>query len=185
MAIEDPVALLRDLDDGNRLISSIISITARELQEELITFIKRKPDTIFDLPPRKFEELIAGILFDLGWSVDLTQQSKDGGYDIFAVSKDVSGVTTAWVVECKRYARHRKVGVEIVRSLFGTPIVQQGANALLVTTSSFTKGVKDYKTSRYNLELRDYHGVLDWVNTYRPNPNGNLLLKDNKLILPD
>jgi len=181
----DQLQLLCDMEDSGTQMKALLSSTLQELNEELVNYIKQKPYSLFDFPPRKFEELIAGILKNLGWQVDLTQQSKDGGYDIFAVSKDISGVSTAWVVECKRYARNRKVGIEIARSLYGTRVVQNGANALLVTTSSFTKGVRDYKASRYNMELRDYHGVLDWINTYRPNPKGSILVKNKKLVMPN
>ena len=36
-----------------------------------------------------------------------------------------------------------------------------------------------YKASRYDLELRDYEGILEWINEYRPNPDGKLYIKDN------
>ena len=70
------------------------------------------------------------------------------------------------------------------RSLFFVKGELKAANALLATTSYFTKGVKDYKASRYDLELKDFEGVIEWINEYKPNPGGKLYVKDSKLILP-
>lgn len=55
---------------------------------------------------------------------------------------------------------------------------------MIATTSRFTKGVLDFKASGYDLELRDYEGILEWINAYRPNPNGRLFIKDNRLVMP-
>ena len=33
-------------------------------------------------------------------------------------------------------------------------------------------------------ELRDYEGILDWINEYKPNPDGKLYIRENKLVLP-
>ena len=135
--------------------------------------------------PRQFEELVAEILASYGWQVQLTPPTRDGGYDIFAIAKDISGVKSPWIIECKKYAEHRKVGVDIVRALYGTSaVLEQGANALLATTSYFTKGAREFKASRYDLELKNFEAVVQWVNEYRPNPNGKLYLRENRLVVP-
>jgi len=57
--------------------------------------------------------------------------------------------------------------------------------AMLATTSDFTKGVHDFKTSRWDFRLRDFEGILEWINEYRPNPKGRLYLKDGNLTGPE
>ncbi len=74
--------------------------------------------------------------------------------------------------------------MDIIRALFGVKLDLKIANAMLATTSYFTKGANDYKSSRYDLELRDYEGILEWLNEYRPHENGRLYLKDNRWVLP-
>ena len=54
---------------------------------------------------------------------------------------------------------------------------------MLATTSHFTRGVMEYKASRYDLELKDDEGILEWINAYRPNPEGRLYIKDSRLRL--
>jgi hypothetical protein len=51
---------------------------------------------------------------------------------------------------------------------------------LLATTSYFSLEVQKYKASRYDLALRDYEGIVEWLNTYRPNPGGRLSPKIHK-----
>lgn len=154
------------------------------INAEVIKQLARNPKDLYNLPSRGFEELIAEILSSYGWEVVLTSITKDGGYDIFAVIKNNSGLQTSWIVECKRYAPHQKIGIDIVRSLYGVKYDLRVGCALLATTSHFTKGVQDFKASRYDLELRDYEGILEWLNEYRPNPNGRLYIQDHHLVLP-
>jgi restriction system protein len=153
---------------------------------ELIAHIKKSPDQLYSIEPRQFEELIAEILTSYGWRVELTAATRDGGYDIFAISRDSSGLETSWLVECKRYRKEHKVGVDIVRALYGTrDLAVPGGMLMLATTSYFSKDAIALKESRYDLQLKDYEAVLDWIDSYRPNPNGRLYVKDNQLVLPD
>jgi len=162
-------------------LTSIINV----VNINLIEYLKKHPEALYEIKPSQFEELIAEIFASHGWEVQLTPPVKDGGYDIFAISKDIElGVKTSWIIECKKYAAENKVGVGIVRALYGVKSNLKVANALLATTSYFTKGAKDFKASRYDIELKSYADILEWINEYRPNPNGRLYIKDNRLIIP-
>jgi HJR/Mrr/RecB family endonuclease len=172
--------LYTDKEPPEQLIKMVGVIT-----DELIRYLKRHPEAMYQIRPRQFEEHIAEILASFGWQVQLTPPVKDGGYDIYAVSKDIKGdVETSWIIECKKNSPERKVGVDVVRALYGVKGQLQAVNALLATTSYFTEGAKELKASRYDIELKDYEGILEWINEYRPNPNGKLYIKDNKLIVP-
>lgn len=118
---------------------------------------------MYELGSRQFEELIAEILKSFRWEVELTASTKDGGYDMFAVTTDSTGLKSSWVVECKKYREDRKVGIEIANALYGVKCRENVANALLATTSYFTQGVHQLKASRYDFELRDYDGILEWL----------------------
>ena len=156
------------------------------ITSELIEYLKKHHKALYEIKPRQFEELIAEILASYGWQVQLTPETRDGGYDIYAINKgDSSGLLNSWIIECKKYSAENKVGLDIVRSLYGLRTEMKVGGALLATTSCFSKDAQDYKASRYDLKLRDYEGVLEWVNEYRPNPNGRLYIKDNKLIVPN
>ena len=76
---------------------------------EVLAYLKRNPKKIYEIGSRQFEELIAEILSGFGWIVQLTSKSKDGGYDLFAVTKDTAGVETSWLIECKRFREDRPI----------------------------------------------------------------------------
>ncbi|MEO1365905.1 MAG: hypothetical protein AAFX50_01925 [Acidobacteriota bacterium] len=81
------------------------------------------------------------------------------------------------------------VGVDIVRALYGSNLLNRREQAagmtMLATTSHFTPGAKAFKTSRYDLALKDCEGILDWLNYYRPNSNGRLFIDTGgKLFAP-
>ncbi len=158
----------------------------KTINSELIKYLKKNPKLLYKIQPRLFEELIAEILSSFGWKVNLTKSTRDGGYDIFAISKDDRiGAETSWLIECKRYDPRNKVGIDIVRALYGVKADLRVANMMLATTSHFSKDVHAFKASRYDLSLYDYEGILEWLNIYKPNPTGKLYIENNQLIFPN
>jgi uncharacterized protein YjbI with pentapeptide repeats len=160
-----------------------LSIAIQSISEELIRYLAQHPSAMHQLRPRQFEELIAEILSSHGWHIHLTPTTRDGGADILAVAQTSAGLSTPWLVECKKYAPENKVDVSVVRSLYGLKCEQQHGGALLATTSQFTKDALQYKSSRYNLHLRDFSGIVEWINAYRPSPIGKLHITNNRLVL--
>lgn len=135
--------------------------------ESLVHQLKKQPDAVFDLPPRKFEELLAELLADMGWRVELTPATRDGGKDLLAyLDTDVGEILC--LVEAKKHRRDRKVGIDLVRTLYGTLCDYQANSAMLVTTSSFTPDAKEFqKKHQYQLSLKDYVNVVDWIKRYK------------------
>lgn len=170
--------LFRD-EEPHALAEVLQSINA-----DLVQYLKKDPSALHQIPPHVFEELVAELLAHYGWQVDVTKQTRDGGYDIFAIRKDISGVSSSWLIECKRYRSDRKVGVEVARALYGVKSDLRVGMSMLATTSSFSADVYAYKSSRYDLELRDFIGIVEWINDYRPHPGGKLYLHNNRLIVP-
>lgn len=155
---------------------------AKCISEELIKYLKSHPKALYEIRPRQFEELIAEIFKSFGWEVELTPETRDGGYDLFAICKDISGLKSKWIIECKKYAENRKVGVDIIRSLYGVKKTQHGANALLATTSFFSNEAVKYKSSRYDLQLRDFDGVMEWIKNYKAAPGKQIVTRERTII---
>ena len=178
------IKTLRQLYQGNDSPDLVIK-EIKPIAAEVLAYLKKNPKKIYKIGSRQFEELIAEILAGFGWDVKLTPKSKDGGYDLFAINKTVGGLETSWLIECKRYREDRPVGIDIARSLYGVKYDLKVANALLATTSHFTKGVQEFKASRYDLQLADYEGILEWINTYQPHPDGQWYVDGKSgLVLP-
>ena len=103
----------------------------------------------------------------MGWEVELTQQTRDGGKDILAYLNTDLGRMLC-LVEAKHYRKDRKIGVDLVRTLYGTLCDAQANSAMLITTSSFTSGAQEFQQRHeYQLGLRDYADVVNWIMKYK------------------
>jgi restriction system protein len=140
-----------------------IVVSVSEANAEILALLKREPELAWQLSPRKFEEIVAEILGRQGYDVALTPASGDGGFDIYAARKDGLG-KFLYLVECKRYVPPNKVGVEIVRSLYGVVQTQRATAGAIVTTSFFTAGAEAFRREvQHQLHLHDYIALQKWI----------------------
>lgn len=104
----------------------------------------------------------------LGFEVELTAQTRDGGADIIALHRDKLGIQTRYLVECKRWKQERKVSVDFVRALYGVKEINKADHAVFVTTGRFTRDAYALaKTGRArNLTLVDYEKLQEWFKNY-------------------
>lgn len=147
-------------DDGepNLVITTI--------DEEIKRYLKSHPEKLYELSPRKFEELVASILKDLGFEVELTQATRDGGRDIIAhIRNAVCSYLTH--IECKRYAADNKVGVGIVREVIGVHHIRGATKSIIVTTSFFSNdAIKEAEKMENQLDLKDFNDIKGWLQRY-------------------
>jgi len=112
---------------------------------------------------------VAAIFKNQGFEVELTPASRDGGFDVMAARKDQFG-EHLYLIECKRYSLTNKVGVEIVRGLYGAKMAKSATKGIIATTSYFTKDAIDFaKPLQYELSLNDFDAVKKWLEKYNPN----------------
>ena len=143
--------------------SPIIQIDFAKISEELTSYLLSNPDAIHTISPRKFEELVAYLMEKHGYEVTLTQQSRDGGVDIFALKSDQFGKILT-IVDCKKYSTDRPVGVDIVRGMYGTLQIQNASHGVIATTSRFTRDASNLAEEyKYQLSLKDHADILKWI----------------------
>ncbi len=131
--------------------------------ERLFDLVRRRPALVHTLTGREFEELVAEMFTHDGFDVTLTPIARDGGKDIYAAKKDRFG-SFLYVVECKRYAPERPVGVSLVRSLHGVVQAESATAGIMVTTSRFTKPAQAFQEQiQHQLSLLDYHDLARWL----------------------
>lgn len=133
---------------------------------EIKKYLKKHPEKLYELSPRKFEELVASILKDLGFDVELTQATRDGGRDIIAhVRNAVCSYLTH--IECKRYAPDNKVGVGIVREVLGVHHIRKATKSIIVTTSFFSNdAIKEAQMMENQLDLKNFNDLKSWLQRY-------------------
>ena len=105
--------------------------------QELARYLLLKHDALGYVEPRLVEETVADVFENLGFTVILTPQTKDGGIDLILL-EGPDNVRTG--VEVKRYKN--KVGVEIIRSFVAALQFGDLTEGIFVATSGFTKGAK-------------------------------------------
>lgn len=145
----------------------------KEISQALIDYLKRHPDAIYKLDPNVFEKLVAEILSSFGFEVDLNVRLPAGEVDIIAVSHDPLGKRIGYLVECKRYTPTRKISIGQVARLYELKNATQAdleiPRAMFVTTSDFTRNVHEFYGNRWDLDLRNYEMILEWLNDYKVN----------------
>lgn len=140
---------------------SIVSI-----DEQVKQYFKKHPDKLYELHPRKFEELVTAILKDMGLDVELTQATRDGGADIIAHLKNEL-TSLLILIECKRYSPENKVGVGIIRQVAGIHEIRKAAKSIIITTSTFTKNaIEEANAIKEKIDLKDYQDLKQWLQRY-------------------
>ena len=129
-------------------------------------YLKSHPEKLYQMSPRKFEELVASILKDLDFEVKLTQATRDGGRDIIAHARNA---VTSYLtyIECKRYAADNKVGVGIIREVVGVHHMRRATKSIVVTTSFFSaNAIKEAAEMESQLDLKDFNDIKMWLGKY-------------------
>lgn len=127
---------------------------------ELGTYLKSAFADVYNVSWRRLEELVEDIFKQHGARTRLTKKTRDEGVDIIVLEGRGS---TKSIVEVKRYAKHRKVGVRLVRELLGAQIIHQATKSYLVTTSMFSKDahelVKQSVLKEHKLEVEFWDAI--------------------------
>lgn len=144
---------------------SIVIDESRRIQKVLYDIYKDN-NNLLTLNCWDFEEMVAELLSKQGYKVELTQKTKDNGYDIIALMNIKMQTPLKFLVECKRYV-HRKVGIEVIRSFKEVIDTEKANRGIIVTTSYFTKGALQKQAEiPYLLDYRDKDKVIEWVKDY-------------------
>jgi HJR/Mrr/RecB family endonuclease len=166
--IPEESELLLDADDiSEPEHDRQIIITLEEVNAELIRYLAVHPEKMREMNPRKFEELVAELFRSMGYDVELTPYSKDGGLDIMAVQRTGVGRLLT-LIECKRYGPQNKVDVGRVRALYGVVEQKKASYGVIATTSFFTHSAQQFQQNlQYRLSLNDFNDLTAWCRQYK------------------
>lgn len=134
---------------------------------DLILAANKNPEILYDTDPRDFEEMVAYIFSKHGFEVEVTKQTRDGGRDIIAFKTDELGTPLKYLIECKRYAKHRPIAVDIVRALYGVHQAEGANKSMVVTTSTFSQDAQNFtrtkNTTEIQMRLVDFTELKNWI----------------------
>ncbi len=109
---------------------------------EIIESITRDPSLVFQIGPRKWEEIIAGAYQKAGFDeVTLTPRSGDLGRDVIAVKRGLGIVRV--IDQVKAYKPDHLVTADEVRALLGVLQGDKASKGFLTTTSDFAPTLRE------------------------------------------
>lgn len=144
------------LPDEKKIITAESpTITILPANDKIFAYLAEHPEEIYrNLSPREFEEFMARLYNKLGYNVELTQTTRDGGKDIILRKPDVLG-DMIYYVECKRYKEKNKVGLDVVQRLTGIVETDKVNGGIIATTSYLSPSAERWIIeNRYNYKIQ-------------------------------
>lgn len=144
------------LPDEKKIITAESpTITILPANDKIFAYLAEHPEEIYrNLSPREFEEFMARLYNKLGYNVELTQTTRDGGKDIILRKPDVLG-NMIYYVECKRYKEKNKVGLDVVQRLTGIVETDKVNGGIIATTSYLSPSAERWIIeNRYNYKIQ-------------------------------
>jgi restriction endonuclease Mrr len=158
---QDSDLLFENTNDNDTIAPLVLDVN-----DELKKYFAKHPEALYEISPRKFEMLIADILRDFGFDVEITSATRDGGKDIFAYWKSQI-CNFLMYVECKRWHPKQHVGIEVVQRLYGVQQIDKANKSMIVTTSFFTKpAIEEWRRYKNLMDLKDYNDLKEWLKRY-------------------
>lgn len=103
------------------------------------------------LSGQEFEKVCGQLFSAMGFTIEYTKASGDGGIDIIA-KNSTPLLKGKYIIQCKRYSG--SVGQPIIRDLYGVVTSEHAAKGILITTGSFTVPAKEF-AANLPIELID------------------------------
>ena len=156
LAVVSDISKVRHDEGGSALVPLEL------ISSELLAKIAADPKILKCLSWREFEKVLAGILEQLEYEIELQRGTKDGGIDIFAIKRSGPFGSHRYLLQAKRW--DKPVGVQPVRELMFLHSDHHVTKSCLATTSRFTEGAWALaERYQWELELKDYGRLLEWI----------------------
>ena len=144
--------------------ASIIPVVSF-VEQELIEQLHRNPSLLKNIDRRRLEEIVAEIFDGLGYAVELTKRTRDGGKDVIAIKR--AEVNVRFLIDCKRPDPGNPVRLGSVRELHSVKVSEGATKGILATTTYFTRDAKIFiEQHPWELEGRDFEAIREWVAQY-------------------
>ncbi|PKK88797.1 MAG: hypothetical protein CVV64_17080 [Candidatus Wallbacteria bacterium HGW-Wallbacteria-1] len=110
-----------------------------------------------------FERLVVRLLQDMGYQVEHTQLTHDGGVDIWALHHSDLG-DVMYAIDAKKYNPNHILGPEPVRAIYGVTQMKHASVGMIVTTARIGPEAQRLADQyRYQLSLKDFDALTGWI----------------------
>jgi len=165
-----------DNDFINRMVSEILTpsenkcittnssiIVLSPINDRILEYLIKNPQELYNLTSENFEIVMAEVYTKLGYHVERTQATHDGGKDIIIKKSELLG-NFIYYVECKKYSRQNHIGVGLVKEFLGTINTDRINGGIIATTSFFSLDSKKFIfDNKYNciIKMHDYDKIRE------------------------
>lgn len=148
------------------IVEETPTIIINPVNEKVLKYLTENPKAFYQLTSRQFEVVMAEIYNKLGYKVELTKATRDGGKDLIIRKPEALG-DFIYYVECKKYAPKNHVGIGIVKNLVATINTDKVNGGILATTSYFSKDTKKFIEENkygYQIKMHDFDTIRNLLN---------------------
>ncbi len=139
------------------LLGAGVSASRQGRRRKLVRDTRHNPELLNGISWREFEMMVGEAFRQLGYRVVETGgRSADGGVDL-----RLAKGPEKFLVQCKQWKAF-KVGVGVVRELYGAMAAEGAAGGFVVTSGSFTADATRFASGR-NLQLIDGSSLHDML----------------------
>lgn len=123
--------------EPDRPIEFNVNLILRDYARQLARSIARFPHELARMEWRDLERMLREVLEGIGFDVELTRASKDGGYDLKIVHRLADDEPRVYLVEVKHWAEPDRPGEPEYRRLVEVVWRERAEKGLLLSTSGF------------------------------------------------
>lgn len=141
------------------------------IDQRFIDYLSVHQDKSDKIHWRQFEGLVAEFFNRNGYKVTLGEGRNDGGIDIYAIKEnEINKKPEAVIIQCKRYKRTNKVGVNYVKALY-FDVVDKGVDRAIIATTSYLEpaGKKICQSNKYPISYAELDSVKKWIENMKSN----------------
>lgn len=137
-------------------IAALVSWLAKRRRGKLLSEAESRSDAagLLDLSWKEFEQLVRAAFERDGYAVKPTPDGADGGVDLV-----LSRNGESFLVQCKQW-RASKIGVGVVRELFGVMAARGAVGGFVVGAGEFTRAAHEFTEGR-NIALLNARDMLE------------------------
>jgi restriction endonuclease Mrr len=143
--------------------SPIISNIIQECNRQLMHWLAAHPEDLLKVHPGTFERIVAELFADQGFEVEVitSWNQADGGVDIVAAKRLMSGIDVRLAIQCKRITQRKRVSAEPIRALSAVLEKFRAHAGVLAITSYFSRdALEESRKYFWRIALRDYDRIV-------------------------
>jgi hypothetical protein len=143
-------------------LNQLIEESYCDLYSEVFEYFAKRPERLNSISHRGYERFLDAVFRNNGYRTVLGPGSGDGGVDIRLYGNDVIGEVVT-LVQAKRYATKRPIGLEAVQALSGAVQDERANRGLFVTTSRYLPSARKFAVRQQRrLVLADSTDLVGW-----------------------